>query len=312
MNDLEATQLTPLAVVETSSSVLAAQAKALVEARYTVAFARPRDIDKVRERLVKEAKRPGFALAAIYHKPIGNGIEGPSIRFAEAAILALGNITTETATIFDDPERRIVRVTVTDLESNVPYSQDVTISKTVERRTLPKGETAISTRTGAGGQLLYILAATDDDILNKANALVSKAIRTLGLRLLPGDIQDEVLDICKKTRRDRDAQDPEGAKKQIFDAFGKQGVSVEQLKVYLGHDAKLLTTKEQETLRGLFNALRDGETTWREIMDKQGKDADGNKPEALKTETQKKAEDLAANRTKVAPVAGLDGMAVRG
>jgi len=309
MNDLEAIQPTPLAVVETSSSVLAAQAKALVEARYTVAFARPRDMDKVRERLVKEAKRPGFALAAIYHKPIGNGIEGPSIRFAEAAILALGNITTETATIFDDPERRIVRVTVTDLESNVPYSQDVTISKTVERRTLPKGETAISTRTGAGGQLLYILAATDDDILNKANALVSKAIRTLGLRLLPGDIQDEVLDLCKKTRRDRDAQDPEGAKKQIFDLFGKQGVSVEQLKVFLGHDAKLLTAKEHEILRGLFNALRDGETTWREIMDKQGKDADGNKPEALKTETQKKAEDLAANRTKAVPVAGLEGMA---
>ena len=309
MSDLETTQPNAMAVVETSSSVLAAQAKALVEARYTVAFARPRDMDKVRERLIKEAKRPGFALAAIYHKPIGNGIEGPSIRFAEAAILALGNITTETATIFDDSERRIVRVTVTDLESNVPYSQDVTISKTVERRTLPKGETEISRRTGAGGQLLYILAATDDDILNKANALVSKAIRTLGLRLLPGDIQDEVLDICKKTRRDRDAQDPEGAKKQLFDAFGKQGISVEQLKIFLGHDARLLTTKEHEVLRGLYNALRDGETTWKEIMDKQGKDTDGNKPEAPKTEAQKKADDLAANRTKAAPVAGLEGMA---
>ena len=33
------------------------------------------------------------------------------------------------ATIFDDAERRIVRVTVTDLEANVPYSQDVTISQ---------------------------------------------------------------------------------------------------------------------------------------------------------------------------------------
>ena len=117
------------------------------------------------------------------------------------------------------------------------------------------------------------------------------------------------MDICKKTRRDRDAQDPEGAKKQLFDAFGKQGISVEQLKIFLGHDARLLTTKEHEVLRGLYNALRDGETTWKEIMDKQGKDADGNKPEAPKTEAQKKADDLAANRTKATPPAGLEGMA---
>ena len=37
---------------ETASAVLAAQARALVEARYLIAINRPRDLDVVREKLV--------------------------------------------------------------------------------------------------------------------------------------------------------------------------------------------------------------------------------------------------------------------
>ena len=266
-NENEITTAQGPSVVETSSVVLAAQAKALVEARYTVALARPRDWDSVRERLLKDCRRPGFANSAIYHKPIGKGVEGPSIRFAEAAIRNMTNITVETATIFDDHERRIVRVSVTDLEANVPYSQDVTITKTVERNSIKPGETPIRTRIGSRDQKIYVVEATDDDILNKANALVSKAVRTLGLRLLPGDIQDECMSVCKATQRDQDAKDPEAAKRQLFDAFGRVGMTVDQLKAYLGTDARTLTAKEMETLRALYNSLKDGETTVREIMD---------------------------------------------
>ena len=59
--------------------------------------------------------------------------------------------------------KRIVRVTITDLEANVPYSQDVTIAKTIERRQKKDGDTVITTRTNSYGDLLYILEATDDD-----------------------------------------------------------------------------------------------------------------------------------------------------
>lgn len=276
-NENEITQFTPVAVVETAGNVLAAQAKALIEARYTVALSRPRDWDAVRERLLRDCRRPGFAGSAIYHKPIGRGVEGPSIRFAEAAIRAMTNVTVETATIFDDNERRIVRVAVTDLEANVPYSQDVTVTKTVERNSVKPGEAPLRTRIGSRDQTVYIMEATDDDILNKANALISKAVRTLGLRLLPGDIQDECMALCKETQRNQDAKDPEAAKRQLFDAFGRVGMTVEQLKTYLGTDAKTLSAKEMETLRALYNSLKDGQTTVREIMDGVG---EAKKPDA--------------------------------
>lgn len=267
MNDMIPSAAQPLAVVETSAQVLAAQAKALVEARYMVALSRPRDWDMVRERLLKDCRRPGFADSAIYHKPIGKGIEGPSIRFAEAAIRNMTNVTVETATVFDDSERRIVRVTVTDLEANVPYSQDVTISKTVERNSAKPGDNVIRSRTGSRNQTVYVIEATDDDILNKANALISKAVRTLGLRLLPGDIMEECMDTCKATQRDRDKRDPEASKKRALDAFASVGVTAEQVKQFLGHQAATISEKEHEVLRGIYNALRDGETTWREVMD---------------------------------------------
>lgn len=253
--------------VETASTALAAQAKATIEARYIMAERHPRDFDVVREKLLKDCERPSFADVAIYHKPIGKGVEGPSIRFAEAALRAMTNVDVSTQTVYDDDERRIVRVSVTDLEANLPYSQDVTITKTVERRKIQAGEQFIRTRLNSFGDMLYIIAGTDDDILNKQGALISKAVRTLGLRIIPGDLIDEALATVRDTQKRKDAQDPDAAKFKLFDSFIQVGVEVSQLKEYLGHSGASLTPKELSDLRGLFAALKDGETSWREIMD---------------------------------------------
>ena len=256
-----------VATHETASSAVAAQAKALVEARYTVALHRPRDLDTVRERMLKECRRPTFADVARYRKPIGQGVEGPSIRFAEMAVRCMTNITVETMTVYDDREKRIVRVTVTDLESNVPYSQDVTIEKTVERRNSKASDEVLRSRLNSSGQTVHIIVGTEDDILNKQNALISKAVRTLGLRLVPGDIVDECMTLVKKVQRDQDAADPDQAKRRLFDAFAEIGIKASDLKEYLGNDAATLTPKELADLRGIYAAIRDSETNWREVMD---------------------------------------------
>lgn len=252
---------------ETAGSAAAAHAKALVEARYIMALRRPRNEEEVRQKLLKECQRPSFAGVAIYRKPIGQGIEGPSIRFAEAALRMMGNITVETTTVYDDREKRIVHVTVTDLESNLPYAQDVTVEKTVERRQAKKGDEVLRTRQNKQGDMVYVIVATDDEILNKQNALLSKTIRTLGLRLVPGDLIDEALYIVRQTRQKEDAQDPDAAKRRLFDAFNEQGVSAAELAKWLGHPGEKLTEKERSDLRGIYAALRDGETSWREVMD---------------------------------------------
>jgi len=253
---------------ETASSAVAAQAKAAIEARYVMALRRPRDLDGVRIRLLAECRRKGFADAAIYSKPVGGKhIEGPSVRFAEAAIRCMGNILPETATIYDDASKRIVRQSVTDLESNVTYTKDIMIEKVVERSSLKDGQTAISERTNSTGKKTYLVTATEDALLTKEGAFVSKAVRTLALRILPGDILDECMDLCRATLKDQAAKDPAGERKKLADVFASLGVQPEALKSYLGHALDACTPTELVELRKVYSTLRDGETSWQDVME---------------------------------------------
>lgn len=261
------TKLSEIYQPESTSMVLAAQAKAQIEARYVMAERHPRDYDIVRQKLLDECKRPNFARDARYKKPIGPGIEGFSIRFAETALRLMGNVSIEQMTIYDDREKRMIRVTVADCETNIAYYTDVSINKSVERKSYKDGDEVLSSRQNRNGQMVYQIAATEDDLFTKQNAMISKAIRTNGLRLVPKDIQDECEEVCRETTKEKDAKDPDAARRNIFDNFSDVGIGAEQLKTFLGHDGSKLTPKELNELRLLFRGIRDGETTWREIMD---------------------------------------------
>jgi hypothetical protein len=272
---------------ETAATAVAEQSKTLVLAHYELALRHPRDTDQSRQNLLKDCQRPRFAKEAWYNKPIGKGVTGLSIRFAEAAIRNFRNIITLTTTMYDDVEKRIVNVRVIDLEANIAYAQDVTVTKTVERKSVKQGESYIKSRLNSKNEKIYIIEATDDDILNKQNALISKAIRTQALRLMPGDILDECEEAILKTRANSIAQDPDGERRNIFDSFATIGVQAEEIKDFLGHKAETLTPKELIDLRGIFQAIRDGELSWRDVIDKKNPKGDGPKAPAQQTARQK-------------------------
>lgn len=250
---------------ETAAVAVAAAAKAEIEARYVMALKRPRDLDAVRVALLKDCARPGFAERARYRKPIGKGVEGPSIRFVEAALGRMGNVLVTSPTIYDDESKRIVRVGVTDLETNTSYSKDVTIDKTVERSKLSDGQRPLGQRTNSQGKVTYLVAATDDDLLNKEGALISKAIRTSGLRILPSDLVEESMSHVLAALEKGARSDPDAAQKAVADAFASIGVQPGALKDYLGHDLATCSPKEIADLRAIFATIRDGETTWHEV-----------------------------------------------
>lgn len=273
------------AIVETATEAAAAAAKAQIESRYIMAMRNPRDLDAVRVRLLKECKRPGFAGVAIYDKPIGrDGITGPSIRFAEAAIRCMTNILAETTTLYDDSRRRIVQVSVTDLEANISYPKTVTIEKTVERRN-SKGRTVISERVNSYGDTVFIVEATDDEILNKENALISKALRNCALRVIPGDIVDEAIAQLQATRQAEFAQDPDAARKKMIDAFATLGVQPADLKNWLGRDLATASPAELDKLRGIFSAIKEGETSWSAVMENKREGIEPKAPEEPKAKT---------------------------
>lgn len=300
---------------ETAAIAVAAAEKAAIESRYILAKKFPRDWNTVRERLEKECKRPGFAESAIYRKPVGkrpnpkNGewemqyIEGLSIRFAEAAIRHVQNFYASAKSIYDDADKSITRVTVMDLETNATIETDVQVSKTVERKKLKDGQQALGRRVNSNGEVVHIVHATDDDVLNKTNALISKALRNGVMRLLPGDIQDECEAICRETQQNRDAKDPDAAKKALFRSFAGVGISAEQLREYIGTNAETLQPAQLSELRAIFSAIRDGEATWSTFMD--AKEAKGDGAPDSKAEAQQKhvADLLTKQREKAAAAA---------
>lgn len=252
---------------QTATAALAAQARAQVEARYVMAKRFPRDIEVVRDALLKECKRPAFAASAIYRKPVGQGIEGPSIRFAETAARCMKNIDTAVTTVYEDDASRIVEVSATDLESNVRFPATIVVQKTVERSKVRNGQAVLSRRINSRGSEVFVVEATDDEILNKANALISKSLRTCLLRLIPGDLIDEAMSICYETQRNKAAQDPDAAVRLMLEAFATIGATAEEVAQYLGHPLPETTPEEIADMRAVWNAINNQETTWQAALE---------------------------------------------
>lgn len=325
MNDSLATTMRGgLATQEDTTAALAAQVKATVEARFIMALKRPRDFDMARDRILAECKRPRFAESARYRRPVGNKkneqtnqweeafIEGPSIRFAEAAMRSMGNIDVQTMTTFDSPDKRIVQVAVTDLESNTTYARDITLLKTVERRSLKKGQSAIGTRLNSYGDTLYVVLATESEVATKEAAEISKAVRTLGLRHVPGDILDEAMDLCVRTMADSHAKDPEAARKAIVDAFSAMGVKPADLKLYLGQDVGSCSPAQMGELRALYAALKAGEFAWSDVIAPEPEPGDDSTHgvTGLKKRMQKRAAEKAHADKRPPPVMDVKGESV--
>lgn len=247
-----------------------ALAEAQVKARYAMALQRPRNLDDVRTALVRDCKRPRFAQSARYLLPIGEGVEGWSIRFAESAIRSMGNIEATSKTVLDDAERRTLRIEVIDFETNASFSKDVTIEKVVERHKLRQGQHAIGVRKNDRGQQVFLVAASERDLEMKEGAAISRVFRTQGLRHLPAWILDECLEIVTKVREDETAKDPDAERRALVDGFARLGVKASDIADALGHGLDGASPRELVELRAVFETIRDGASTWRDYATMKG------------------------------------------
>lgn len=190
---------------EVSAAASAALAKATIEAKFTIALHRPRSYMQARETILEACKRERFAEGALYRKPIKSKgkdtfIEGLSIRFAEHALNSWRNVDVSSVTAWENEDQRLVRITVTDLESNLSYADEILLNKTVERSKVYEGQVVVGTRQNTVGEKVFIVRATEDDLQNKLNAAKSKAIRNSGLRLIPQDILEEAEESIRETQ----------------------------------------------------------------------------------------------------------------
>lgn len=243
-----------------------AEARALVEARFVMARRFPRDLDEVRVRVLREVEREGFAAIAWYKKPVGDGVEGLSVRFYEMAARCMGNLMVVPTTTYEDERKRVVHVEVIDLETNYSPALDVTVEKTVERRSLGDGREALSVRLNSQKKPTYTVLATEDELLGKTNALLSKARRNLLAQVVPGDIVDAAKVRILAIRRGEAAKDPEAFKNKVLASFAELNVLPAELKRYLGHEVSTASPAELTDLRDLYSTIKAGEAVWAEVL----------------------------------------------
>lgn len=244
-----------------ATQALTAKATADINARWMIARHCPRDIVVVRQNLQVECDRPGFASKAIYEVPRAGGkVSGMTIRFAEAAMAAYGNMSCEAMTLYDDDDQRLVRVTVTDYQTSVTWSRDITVPKTKEVKEL-KGQRAISQRLNSYGDPVYKVEATDDDVAVKEAALISKASRTGILRIVPAWLTAEMRVRCEQTQRNRAAKDPDEYRRRTADAYASLGIKATWLTEYLGKALDQATPDELTELERLYRAIKEKEIT---------------------------------------------------
>lgn len=263
----------------------------MVEAKFVIALKNPRSIAQSRNNILEACKRRGFAEAARYAKPVGGGktIDGFSIRFAETAIQAMKNIDIQEVVTFEDDDRRTVKITVTDLEANISYGKDVTVTKTVERRQLKANQKARSERMNSYGEKVFLVDATEDEVAIKIAAQASKIIRNCGLRLVPADILEEAEQAILETIQNG-GEDPKAATKKVCDAFSTINITPADIEKYLRHPIATISPKELVDLRAIYRAIKDGEAAWSDYLAfDDTRTAEGNAKPLFKTEKKAKA-----------------------
>jgi hypothetical protein len=261
-----------------------------------LALMMPRDIGAATAELLALCEDPIFADAAIWEKKQGrkkdettgqwvdNYIEGFSIRFVEDAVRVYRHIRSTSTVVLDTesdgarPGERTIAVSVWDCQANASYSDQVHVRKVVERSDA-RGREVISERLNSNNKIVFLVHATDDEIQNVQAAKVSKAIRTMVLRLLPSAMKRVCYDRCNATLRTEAERNLPKKRTEMVAAFAAIKVTRAMLENFLGHSVDATTVDELMDLSNACRAIREGETTWKDwtnppiVVDGEGNEA---------------------------------------
>ena len=229
--------------VQAADGILAsdqARAVAEVQAALVIAAGRPRNELRARDRLLQACQRASLASGALYNYPRGGtAVTGPSIRLAEAAARAWGNMTYG----FRELSRRHLEseceAFAWDLESNTKAVRQFAIK---HRRDTKKGSYDLTDERD-----IYELMA------NQAQRRVRAAI----LEIIPGDIIEDAVTECEKTMKAK-IGDLAAATEKLLASFAALGVSRDAIEKRLGHRIDAIQPAQVVNFGKIYTSIKDG------------------------------------------------------
>ena len=202
----------------------------------------PRDIMDATLRIEKMCGRESLAKGASYTYPKGGQkVSGPSIRLAEAVAQCWGNIDYGIIEMSNSDGLSEMMAYAWDLETNVRRSMIFSVKH--ER----------DTRNGK-------VELTDNrDIYEITANMGARRVRACILGVIPADIVDKALSVCNETIKKGEGKNVEDSVKNMLKAFDKDyKVSRKMIEGYIGYSAENFDVNDLNTLRGVFNAIKEG------------------------------------------------------
>lgn len=223
--------------IEASRAIAEAQGKLVIAKRF------PRDEVQAYNRVAQACQRKGIAEKAFYSYNRGGGtVSGPTIRFAEELARCWGNIDYGIKELSQDEGKSEMQAYAWDLETNAQSVQNFTNPHIRE----------------VGGKAKILTSQRDIYEIN-AN-MGARRLRSRILAILPTDLVDMAIAECKKTLAGNNDEPLIDRVKKMVVAFGKLGVSQEQIEKRLGRKVDTMTVDDFTDYIGIYNAIKQGES----------------------------------------------------
>lgn len=230
--------------VEAPSALAAAEQQrsiAEVQASLVIAASRPRNEMVCRDRLLRACQRSGLASVAVYQYPRGGtSVSGPSIRLAEAAARAYGNMLYGFREMARHDGSSECEAWAWDLETNTKAVRQFAVRHWRD--------------TKKGGYQLKDERDIYELMANQAQRRVRAAI----LEIIPGDIIEDALTQCEATMKTSIGGDIGKAVSGMKEAFGKFGITTAALEKRLGCRLESIQPAQIIGLRKIYASLNDG------------------------------------------------------
>lgn len=223
--------------IEASRAIAEAQGKLVIAKRF------PRDEVQAYNRVAQACQRKGIAEKAFYSYNRGGGtVSGPTIRFAEELARCWGNIDYGIKELSQDEGKSEMQAYAWDLETNAQSVQNFTNPHIRE----------------VGGKAKILTSQRDIYEIN-AN-MGARRLRSRILAILPTDLVDMAIAECKKTLAGNNDEPLIDRVKKMVVAFGKIGVTQEQIEKRLGRKVDTMTVDDFTDYIGIYNAIKQGES----------------------------------------------------
>lgn len=232
-----------------NSSTEIAMSRQIQEVQAMVIMAKrfPRDEYEATERIKRACQRRALAEQATYAYPRGGqNVTGPSIRLAEAIAKAWGNLQCGVIELSKEDGKSEMEAYCWDLETNTRVSKTFTVDHT--RDTKSKGKVKL----------------TDDRDIYEATAnFGARRMRACILSVIPGDVVEMAVAECKKTVIGNDNNEPmQDRLTKLLKTFKDEfKVTQEMLEKYCGRPLGNFGNEEIYLLKGVYKAIRDGQST---------------------------------------------------